>query len=197
MKRTKINHLQKSDFAFDAKWLKNSLRLSAVATGAALLSGCDSEDGYIYKSVTACELDNPGYDDRCESAYQKALADWKRTAPRYRSESNCAYDFGNHQCFEYSPYFIPLMTGFMLGDNHRTEEDFDLDFDRPRGLSYSTRRGTPAFHRWVSSSGDMFGDYHKNKVKVSSSAFKGSKGSARVMGRGGFGKTISSRSFGG
>jgi len=197
MKRTKINLLRKSDFPFDVTWLKNGFRLSAVATGAALLSGCDSEDGYIYRSAGECALDNPGYDDRCESAYQKALTDWKRTAPRYKTEINCTYDWGNNQCFEYSPYYIPLMAGFMLGDNHRTDERFDLDYDRPRGLGSSHRSGTPAFNRWVSSSGDLYGAQHKNKVKVSSSAFKGSKGSARVMGRGGFGKTISSRSFGG
>lgn len=178
-------------------WFSSGVKLAAIAAGAYALQGCNSEDAYIYKDAYDCSLDNPGEDMRCESAYRRALADWQDSAPRYTSLGDCEYDFGNSQCQEFRPHFIPLMAGFMLGRNYASDDDFDLDFDRPRGLTSSYSRRSPAFNRWVGSNGNLYGNYGKQRVKVSKSTFKGTKGRARVMGRGGFGRTVSSRSSGG
>lgn len=198
MKRSKQISLRSLAPKLTNKVAKNSLQLSMVAASGFMLTGCNSETGYIYRSVQDCSLDNPGYDGGCEIAYKKALSQWKQTAPRYRDLFNCEYDFGDGACQEFPPYFIPLMTGFMLGENHQSDDDYDLDFYGVRPLSYSRMKHSAAYGRWVSAQGDLYGDYRKNQVKVSPSTFRGTKGSARVMGRGGFGSTISSRSsFGG
>lgn len=204
MKRSKHVYLTKKPQGLKKpEGLKRGMQVTAVAAGAYMLSGCGSEQAYIYQNVEECTYDNPGDGERCQAAYQSALQEWQQTAPRYRSLNDCVYDFGFRQCEEYRPYFIPLMAGFMLGNNYQTlDDDFDLDFDRPKPLTSSRNRGSSAYNRWVGAGGTLFGNSSKSAVKVgkstfNSSAIKGTKGSAKVLGRGGFGKSVSSRSFGG
>ena len=209
MKRSKHVYLNKKPQS-----LKRGVQVSAVAAGAYMLSGCgSSETAHIYENAQECTYYNPSHGKRCEAAYQRALQEWQDTAPRYRSIDDCVYDFGFRQCEEYRPYFIPLMAGFMLGNNYQTyDDDFDLDFDRPKPLTSSRNKGSSAYGRWVGANGTLFGSSSKSQVKVGKSTFnsssyksssyknssyKNTKGSAKVLGRGGFGKSISSRSFGG
>lgn len=167
-------------------------KVSIVIGGGAVLSGCDSTDAFIYRTVAECELDNPLDLQRCQMAYQNALAQWHRTQPRYVSMQNCEYDFGYNGCEQRARYFYPLMAGFMLGENEQTSDEFDLDFDRPKPLGRS--KSANSYNKWVGADGALFGDASKYTTKVSGKSFKPLKGGSRTLGRGGFGKTISSKS---
>lgn len=167
-------------------------KVSIVIGGGAVLSGCDSTDAFIYRTVAECELDNPLDLQRCETAYQNALSEWHRTQPRYLSMRDCEYDFGYNGCEQRARYFYPLMAGFMIGENEQTSDEFDLDFDHPKPLGRS--KSANSYNKWVGANGTLFGDASKYKTQVSSKAFTPLKGSSRTLGRGGFGKSISSKS---
>lgn len=196
MKRSRnVRQLQQAKARFPK--LKYTARFGALAAGASLLTGCGGEDAYIYKTVAECSYDNPGYNDNCEYAYRRALAEWDQTAPRYNSQGDCEYDFGYQECRERRPYFIPIMAGFMMAENNLTEEEFDLDFDRPKPLGSSKRRGSTGYGKWIGAQGGLYGDFYSSKTKVKRSIFSAPKSTGRVTSRGGFGRTISSRSSGG
>lgn len=189
MKRTRRIDLSKMRKAAQPG---NLAKVSIVLGGSYMLTGCDSTEAYIYRSVSECALDNPLQPTECEFAYRNALADWQRTAPRYRSMSDCEYDFGYGDCRDHSNRYIPRMAGFMLSENQQGDDDFDLDFKRSKALGRS--RTPSAYNKWVGADGTLFGEYGRRKMKVSGDSFTRLKGSARTIGRGGFGKTISSRS---
>jgi uncharacterized protein YgiB involved in biofilm formation len=165
------------------------VKLSLLLGSGYLLTGCDSQNAQLYRTLSECTLDNPLHPQQCDYAYRSALADWQQTAPRYRSMSDCAYEFGSSSCQQYNHYYSPNMAGFMLARG----DDFDIDFSKrakPLGLS----KTFGANNKWVGADGTLFGDYSRQKVRVSGNAFKPLKGGARTLGRGGFGKTIASRS---
>ena len=173
--------------------LGTGVKLSAVVAGSWMLTGCDSNDAFIYRDAQECTLDNPTQPIQCDAAYKRALSGWNRDAPRYSRMQDCEYDFGYGDCRNYQSHFIPLMAGFMLGEDESQDAEYDIDFDRPKGLTRSRSHRSPAYLKWVGARGDLYGDYGKRKVSVSSKAFKPTKGSSKVLGRGGFGKSVSSR----
>ncbi|MBV0932445.1 DUF1190 domain-containing protein [Marinobacterium weihaiense] len=166
---------------------------AVVAGGAFVLKGCSSDEARIYANLNECEDDNPTEQAQCNIAYQDALREWRNEAPRYPRLSDCEYDFGDGSCRPLSQHFIPIMTGFMLLNNG-SDTELDLDFDRPRGLTSSKRRYSPAYNRWSTADGALLGNTYQRKADISKSQLQPTKGSARVMGRGGFGRTVSSRS---
>jgi len=166
---------------------------AVIAGGTFLLKGCDSEDARIYNSLSDCEKDNPFARQQCDIAYQDALRDWRQEAPRYRKRDDCEYDFGQGSCNPQARHYIPTMTGFML-HNRGSSTELDLDFDRPKGLTSSKQRFSPAFNKWTLADGSVLGNLGQRNVSVSDNHFKSLKGSSKVLGRGGFGRTVSSRS---
>lgn len=165
-----------------------SLRVTLIGSGAALLAGCSSDEGEIYQTLSDCTLENPDAIAQCSSAYQQAKDEWARTAPRFPRLSDCEYEFGDDECESGQGYFLPLMAGYML--YRYGSDDLDIDFDRPKPLTSSSRRRSPLFGKWVGASGQVYGNYSQNRVKVSSSDFRPLKGGRRVLGRGGFGRTV-------
>lgn len=167
------------------------VKYGALAFGVtALLNGCDSEDARVYNNVDECEDDNPIDQAQCQPAYQKALSSWHQEAPRYRRQGDCEYDFGTDTCMSLSQSYIPRMSGFML-PNNGSDSDLDLDFDRPRGLARSKQYYSPAFRKWTTADGAVLGNDYSRSLSVSDSSFKPLKGSSAVLGRGGFGRTVS------
>lgn len=183
MKRSRIN----------LNTMRKAGKLGLIGAGAGALAGCDSYDANIYYDVQDCALNNPSNILECQSAYQQALNGWQRTAPRYSFLHDCEAEFGNGECQTHQGLYLPAMAGFMLA----ADDEFDLDFDRPKPLGRSTNRRSSAYKKWIGAGGALFGTYGKRQVEVSKSTFKPLKGNNKVLGRGGFGKTISSRSRGG
>lgn len=164
-------------------------RVVMASGGVAILSGCSSEEGVIYESVKACVFDNPDDLMDCQFSYQEAKRQWQNGAPRYQYERHCESEFGDAQCEQHRSHYLPLMTGFMLRDL-----DDGVDFKKPKPLTHSRNRRSPFFNQWIGAGGKQFGRYPNTRVAVEKSDFKRLKGSSRVLGRGGFGRTVSSRS---
>lgn len=193
MKRSRINidRMRKQE---GKSSLGTLVKYGAVlAGGTFLLKGCDSEQARIYNGLNDCENDNPFAHQQCDLAYQDALRDWRREAPRYRQLNDCEYDFGQGSCNPQAQHYIPNMTGFML-HNRGSNSEPDLDFDRPKGVTSSKQRFSPAFNKWTLADGNVLGNKGQRSIDVSKDSFKSLKGSNKVLGRGGFGRTVSSRS---
>ncbi len=186
------------------KWhiLRLSLRAGVVVSGAAALSGCGEQAATIYKNVADCVQGNTLSQAQCDTAYRNAKNEWQRTAPRYQYRRDCESEFGDDRCFTQQggflpgrTAFMPVMSGFMLGQ--RGSNSGEWDFDRPKPLASSRNRSSSLYGKWVGAGGQVFGKYSQTRVQVSPKALKRLKGSGRVLGRGGFGRTVSSRSSGG
>lgn len=164
-------------------------RIAVASGGVAMLAGCSSDEGVIYETVRDCVFDNPDDAAECQLSYMDAKRQWQDSAPRYRYENHCESEFGREQCEEHQSNYLPLMTGFMLLDL-----DDGLKFKKPKPLGRSTNRHSKLYDRWVGAGGKTYGRYPTARVSVDKSDFKRLKGSNRVLGRGGFGRTVSSRS---
>jgi len=104
--------------------MKRTRTLSLVLMSASALSltACDEpkEDVAVYESVEQCVRDGL-HQEFCEQNYAAAVQEHLKAAPRYRSEEDCAADFGQDGCREYSTtggssLFLPLMAGYMMGN---------------------------------------------------------------------------------
>lgn len=97
------------------------LVLMAVAVPAAL-AGCDDDpSGKILTSREECTVQTEISREECEKAYSQALIEHEKVAPRFESEQECNQQFGactplqGQHAQAGQPYYIPPMTGFLLG----------------------------------------------------------------------------------
>jgi uncharacterized protein YgiB involved in biofilm formation len=186
----------------------------AIGVAAVLLSGCGEEPEVadIYRTVSECADNNPGFFTQCEYAYESAVEDAIRTAPRFSNERDCEFEFGDSRCEyvtnENGSFFMPFMAGFMLSRMLFQDDDWDIDlkkkkkkryYSQPLFTSYSRRSSLR--NQWFDASGKSFGGTHRSAAKVYGSDFKAKPTASRTLSRGGFGKAVasrsSSRSFGG
>lgn len=183
----------------------------AVGVAVVLLSGCGEEPEVadIYRSLGECTDVNPGFFEECEYAYESAVQDAVRTAPKFSNERDCEYDFGENRCEyvsnENGSFFMPFMAGFMMS---RMLFNDDFDFKKKKKKRYYSQPLFTSFSRrsslrnqWFDASGKSFGGLHKRATRVYSNDFASKPTSSRTIKRGGFGKAVaarsSSRSFGG
>ena len=87
-----------------------------VAAIAALLVGCSSkQEAQVVSSVEDCTNNTDLTTEECEIAYQQALLESEKTAPKYQSASQCETEFGAGQCTQSSSgFFMPFMAGFLV-----------------------------------------------------------------------------------
>lgn len=104
-RRVTLHHFRKSLDAFP-------LAPVALAISALLLTGCDSNNDYqtgsssssqpvvvgIFKNAEECTAQFPSEAQACQQAYNNAVTEAKRTAPRYVSYEDCVADFGQGVC---------------------------------------------------------------------------------------------------
>ena len=85
---------------------------------AASLAGCSSneEQAQVVKSVADCVQNTSYTEEQCKVAYENALAESERTAPKYDSVSACESEFGANQCHQSSSggWFMPFMAGYLV-----------------------------------------------------------------------------------
>ena len=93
------------------------LTLMAVVLPAAL-TACESGQptGVVLNSIADCRTQQVEV-AQCEAAYNKAVADHQRVAPRFDNAVQCQRDFGQCETVqeEGRTSYIPPMGGFLLG----------------------------------------------------------------------------------
>ncbi|WP_018416957.1 DUF1190 domain-containing protein [Teredinibacter turnerae] len=174
----------------------------AVAIAAVVAAGCSmKQEAKIFTSVDECESDANYTQAECAAAYEKALADARKTAPRYSSRSDCEYEFGPGSCQNYSSgpgigsYFIPAMAGFMIGQalQHRSNGYYGPAYN-PVFYHYDGGYNRNRAPVWTTADGTTLGNGSKRSVNVGKSTFKPKPAVTRTMSRGGFGSTASAKS---
>ncbi|MGK4372661.1 DUF1190 family protein [Enterobacter hormaechei] len=130
MKRTKtMNHA-----SFRKSWNARHLTPVALAvTAVFMLAGCEQNDETVslYQNADDC-ASATGKAAECTTAYNNALKEAERTAPKYASREDCVAEFGEGQC-QQAPaqagmapenqaqaqssgsFWMPLMAGYMMG----------------------------------------------------------------------------------
>lgn len=191
MKRTQnidLSSMRKSPKTFSYKPL-------TIAIAASALVGCsdDNQEAEVYRTVNDCIADNPEQTEQCEVAYRDAVNEAIKSGPKYSNEAACIADFGPDNCNSYSTqsgqsFFMPFMAGYVISsllDNRRYRS-------APLYTSYSRR--SPAYGKWASTDGNLFGSANSKKVRFGSNDFKPKPAVRRTMSRGGFGSTIAAKS---
>lgn len=85
---------------------------------ATLVAGCSqpTESVKLVTSVDDCKQNTDLTEADCIAAYEKALAESERTAPKYSQRQVCEAEFGYDQCHQHSSgFFMPFMTGYLVG----------------------------------------------------------------------------------
>lgn len=179
MKRTKQINLAAMRKATSSK--------SVALAGTLLIAGCGgSQEAAIYSNVEQCIGENPNSHLECEKAYDSAITEAERTAPKYNSQRACEMEFGHNQCTQSqsnSSWFLPALGGFMVG--------------RMMGGGYDYGRPSPLFgyrNSWVDANGTSYGSRSNRHINVSKGAFKPKPATARTLSRGGFGSKIQAKS---
>ena len=179
------------------------LRLGLMALAApAILTGCDTgpETGQVLMSAQDCAtvpIRIPV--EQCVTAYNEALAQHERVAPRFENGWDCQDQFGACSQIDDSAgtFFIPAMGGFLLGYSPVRDDDDD---GRSGGYLYRYGGTSPLYV-------DRSGGYYNpagGHVRDGFGSVKGKAGipatptRAVTVSRSGFGSTSSARSsFGG
>ncbi|GHK17537.1 hypothetical protein ECZU03_13260 [Escherichia coli] len=52
----------------------------------------------LYQNADDCSAANPGKSAECTTAYNNALKEAERTAPKYATREDCVAEFGEGQC---------------------------------------------------------------------------------------------------
>ena len=135
MKRTKSIH----HASFRKSWSARHLTPVALAvTAVFMLAGCEKSDETVslYQNADDCSAANPGKSAECTTAFNNALKEAERTAPKYATREDCIAEFGEGQC-QQAPvqagmaptgegqaqaqnqssgsFWMPLMAGYMMG----------------------------------------------------------------------------------
>lgn len=97
MKRTKsIRHA-----SFRKNWSARHLTPVALAVATVfMLAGCEKSDETVslYQNADDCSAANPSKSAECTTAYNNALKEAERTAPKYATREDCVAEFGEGQC---------------------------------------------------------------------------------------------------
>lgn len=196
MKRTK--HINRDSFRKSFR----TYRLAPVALAVSavfMLSGCEQADESVslFQNADECKQSNPAMGDQCTIAYNNALEEAAKTAPKYATKEDCVAEFGEAQCTEApaqagmaaqpqqsGSMWMPLMAGYMMG--------------RMMGGGYgqsplftSKAAGSPANGKFVDSTGRNYGNATTGRtMKVDKSALAPKPATTRTITRGGFGESV-------
>ncbi|ANH51872.1 putative membrane protein [Erwinia phage vB_EamM_RAY] len=184
MKRTKNIKLDRFRKAW--KFKKVTLALMVV-TGSFYLVACDEprdQQVQMYQNADDCSRARPQDKQRCSDAYNNALRESERTAPRYGSKGDCDAEFGSDNCYQstaHSPTWMSYMGGYMYGRNGSYAQPL-----------YSSRvTSSPAYHRYVDAGGRNYGSAISGRsINTTRSALAPKPVVTSTITRGGFGASV-------
>ena len=184
MKRSKHIHI---DFMRKTARQSFVMRPLVTAIAAITLSACDSqEDVTVVSSVAECSTNTQLSREECESAYKKAQAEAERTGPKYANNRNCEAEFGLGGCQQHSSgVFMPLMTGFMVGQ---------LMSNSYNPVYRYGNQGSPNYNHVMTADGGVIGKAGQRSYRVDSDSVQPKPKTTRTISRGGFGAIASAKS---
>lgn len=204
MKRTKsINHA-----SFRKSWNARHLTPVALAvTAVFMLAGCEQSDETVsmYQNADDCSAANPGKSEQCTTAYNNAVKEAERTAPKYATREDCVAEFGEGQC-QQAPaqagmaptgenqaqaqssgsFWMPLMAGYMMGRLMGGGAGY-----AQQPLFSSRNPASPAYGQYTDASGKGYGTAQPGRtMTVPKTALAPKPATTSTITRGGFGESV-------
>ncbi|EPL9571541.1 DUF1190 family protein [Providencia rettgeri] len=213
MKRTKdINQN-----AFRKSWRSYRLAPVAVAVSAVfMLSACEESDETVslYTNAQDCSQANPSQADQCTLAYNNALQEAAKTAPKYETQADCIAEFGESMCTQApaqaglagtsstngeqtaqaqssgGSMWMPLMMGYMMGRMMGGSA-------ASQPLFSSKNPASPANGKFVDASGKSYGPAVAGgrSMSVPKTAMAPKPPTTSTVTRGGFGDTVNKQAM--
>ena len=198
MKRTKSIHKD----AFRKGWRSYRIAPIALAISATfVLAGCEQADETValYQNADDCSRANPSISAQCTTAYNNAVKEAEKTAPKYATKEDCVAEFGEAQCTQVpaqagmaaessstSSSWMPLMAGYMMGRMMGGGAGF-----AQQPLFSSRSPASPANGQFVDASGKNYGAATTGRtITVPKSAMAPKPATTSTITRGGFGETV-------
>lgn len=203
MKRTKsINHA-----SFRKNWSARHLTPVALAvTAVFMLAGCEQSDETVsmFQNADDCSATNPGKSAECTTAYNNAVKEAERTAPKYATREDCVAEFGEGQC-QQAPaqagmapagenqaqaqssgsFWMPLMAGYMMG------RLMGGGGYAQQPLFSSRNPASPAYGKYTDASGKNYGAAQPGRtMTVPKTALAPKPATTSTVTRGGFGESV-------
>lgn len=207
MKRTKnINQN-----AFRKSWRSYRLAPVAVAVSAVfMLSACEESDETVslYTNAQDCSQANPSQAEQCTVAYNNALQEAAKTAPKYATQADCIAEFGESMCTQAPAQagiagtsstngeqtaqaqsgggmWMPLMMGYMMGRMMGGGA-------ASQPLFSSKNPASPANGKFVDSTGKSYGPAAAGgrSISVPKTAMAPKPPTTSTVTRGGFGDSV-------
>lgn len=196
MKRTRDINRE----TFRKSWRSYRVAPVALAVSAVfMLAGCEKADENVslYQNADDCSRANPSMSDQCTTAYNSALQEAAKTAPKYATREDCVAEFGEEQCTQApaqagmaaqpqqsGSFWMPLMAGYMMG--------------RMMGGGYaqqplftSKSATSPANGKFVDATGKNYGSATTGRsMTVPKTALAPKPAVTNTITRGGFGETV-------
>ena len=207
MKRTKsIRHA-----SFRKNWSARHLTPVALAVATVfMLAGCEKSDETVslYQNADDCSAANPGKSAECTTAYNNALKEAERTAPKYATREDCVAEFGEGQC-QQAPaqagmapenqaqaqqssgsFWMPLMAGYMMGRLMGGGAGF-----AQQPLFSSKNPASPAYGKYTDATGKNYGAAQPGRtMTVPKTAMAPKPATTTTVTRGGFGESVAKQS---
>ncbi|OAT53136.1 Protein of uncharacterised function (DUF1190) [Providencia heimbachae] len=213
MKRTKnINQN-----AFRKSWRSYRLAPVAVAVSAVfMLSACEESDETVslYTNAQDCSQANPSQAEQCTVAYNNALQEAAKTAPKYETQADCIAEFGESMCTQApaqaglagtsstngeqtaqaqsggGSMWMPLMMGYMMGRMMGGGA-------ASQPLFSSKNPASPANGKFVDASGKSYGSATAGgrSMSVPKTAMAPKPPTTSTVTRGGFGDSINKQAM--
>ncbi len=153
----------------------------------------DAQDVYAFQSVSECAADGRFNTAECTEAEQEAWNLNNQSAPKFESLSDCEDQFGINGCRSQTPFFVPLMTGFLIAQ----ATDLDLDLKKKKNkYKYASLYKDKRDGTYYTGSGGFLYAGSGNSYKAGTKALD-PPGAPRIMtrgevsSRGGFGSRAS------
>ncbi|MGL6021253.1 MAG: DUF1190 family protein [Gibbsiella quercinecans] len=198
MKRTKNINRE----TFRKSWRNYRMAPVALAVSAVfMLAGCEKADETVslYQNADDCSRANPSMSEQCTTAYNNALKEAEKTAPKYATREDCVAEFGEAQCTQApaqagmaaesqssGSFWMPLMAGYMMGRMMG-----GAGFAQ-QPLFTSKNPASPANGKFVDATGKNYGPATAGgrTMTVPKTAMAPKPAVTNTITRGGFGETV-------
>ncbi len=205
MKRTK--EINRDNFR--KAWRNYRLAPVALAVSAVfMLSACEQNDETVslYTNADECSKANPSQSEQCTIAYNNALKEAEKTAPKYATREDCVAEFGEQQCTQApaqagvgnqaqaqsssGSFWMPLMAGYMMG------RLMGGNSAPSQPLFSSKSASSPANGKFVDATGKSYGPATAGgrTMSVPKTAMAPKPATTTTITRGGFGDTVAKQS---